>query len=367
MNEPLAANPDRVMRQAVEIAVRLLVIAVLALWSFRIVAPFVNLVVWAAVIAVAIHPLFVKLAKRLGGRRKLAVTLLVLLGLLIIIAPVAIMSGSLVTSASDIAQRAADGTLELPPPPAKVQDWPLVGERLHAGWLAASEDLREFAQRHDSHLKKAGTAALGALAGFGADVLLFVLAVLVAGAFLLHADAGARGMTLLAKRLAGPGRGETLVTLSATTIRSVAVGVLGVAFIQSALAAAGMIFAGVPAAGLWALIVLLLAIVQLPPILVLLPLALWVFGSAESQVTAWIFLVYSLVVSASDTFLKPMLLGRGVDVPMIVILLGAIGGMMLSGIIGLFVGAVVLAMGYRLLTAWLEIENEAEAAARTGG
>ena len=156
----------------------------------------------------------------------------------------------------------------------------------------------------------------------------------------------------LARRLMG-NRGEEFTMLASKTVRSVAQGVLGVALIQSLLAGVGLLAAGVPGAGLWALIVLLLAIVQLPPILILAPIILYVF-SVSSTTVAVIFMIWSILVSMSDAFLKPLLLGRGVEVPMLIILIGAIGGMIHSGIIGLFVGAVVLALGYELFRAWLE-------------
>jgi predicted PurR-regulated permease PerM len=129
-------------------------------------------------------------------------------------------------------------------------------------------------------------------------------------------------------------------------------GVLGVAIIQSILGGVGIWAIGIPAAGLWALIILLLAIMQLPPLLIMGPLAIYAFSFADTT-PAIIFLVWSIIVSASDAFLKPIFLGRGVDVPMLVILLGAIGGMILSGIIGLFVGAVVLALSYKVFQALL--------------
>ena len=152
--------------------------------------------------------------------------------------------------------------------------------------------------------------------------------------------------------------------LSAKTVRSVATGVLGVAFILALLAGLGMLVAGVPYAGVWSVLVLLLAIMQLPPLIVLLPIAIWLFGSTDSQLVAWGFLVWSILVSLSDGALKAVFLGRGVDVPMLVILLGAIGGMILQGFIGLFIGAVALALFYQLLTEWLS-EGEGLPAAET--
>jgi predicted PurR-regulated permease PerM len=160
----------------------------------------------------------------------------------------------------------------------------------------------------------------------------------------------------LAARLTG-GRGEELVNLSKVTVRSVVQGVIGVAVIQSVASAIGLVIAGVPAAAFWALVVLLIAIIQLPPILALLPAIIYMF-SVESTMAASIFLVWCLLVSGSDAFLKPVLLSRGSHIPMLVILLGALGGMAMSGIVGLFVGAVVLSLTYELMMVWLNLEQD---------
>jgi predicted PurR-regulated permease PerM len=185
---------------------------------------------------------------------------------------------------------------------------------------------------------------------------------LIAGAFLSSDKLTSDAVQRIASRLTGE-NGMQLLTLSTATIRSVAVGVLGIAVIQGLLAGIGMMLADVPAAGLIAIIVLVFAIAQLPPLLVLAPVIFYVF-SASSTTVAVIFLIWSLLVSFSDVVLKPLLLGRGVDVPMLVILLGAIGGMITSGIVGLFVGAVILALGFKLLQAWTQM-GEPEPNARS--
>ena len=179
-----------------------------------------------------------------------------------------------------------------------------------------------------------------------------MISIIIAGAILANTVSFGGFLKALAKRLTGD-RGEEFAMLATKTVSSVAQGVLGVALIQSLLAGVGLLAADVPGAGLWALLVLLLAIIQLPPLLVLAPIVLYVF-SASNTTVAVIFMIWSILVSASDAFLKPLLLGRGVEVPMLIILVGAIGGMIHSGIIGLFVGAVVLALGYELFNAWLE-------------
>ena len=187
---------------------------------------------------------------------------------------------------------------------------------------------------------------------------MFVISIIIAGAFLVYGRSGSGAVEKVTGRVLGDRGGREFVELAGATIRSVAQGVLGVALIQSILAGIGLMLIGVPYAGVWAGLVLLLAIVQLPPILILGPIVVYVFSVAET-VPAVIFMIWSMLVSSSDAFLKPLFLGRGMDIPMLVILLGAIGGMILSGIIGLFVGAVVLAVGYSLFVAWLDQDQQA--------
>ena len=193
--------------------------------------------------------------------------------------------------------------------------------------------------------------------GIGLAVVQFLAAVLIAAAMLANDTATRAMIERLARRLVGD-RADELLGLTTATIRSVAVGVLGVAFIQAVAGGVGMALAGVPGAGLWALFILILAIAQLPPLLVLLPAIIYVFSAGDSTTVAVAFTIWSIAVSFSDTFLKPLLLGRGVEAPMLVILLGAIGGMLMSGILGLFVGAVVLALGYKLFEAWLTMHDD---------
>lgn len=359
--DPSPADHRQSVLNAVEIAVRLVVVGIFAVWCFHIIQPFVTLIVWGGVMAVAVYPLFLRLSAALGGRHKVALAFIVLLGLSVVLAPVVMISDSLVSSARDLGHDVEQGTLAVAPPPAAVAEWPIVGKPVHDVWQQASLNLELFVREYQPQMKEATSRLLSALASAGGSVMQFVLSLLVSAMMLANAPSCIEGIRRFGDRLMGSGRGAELATLSAGTVRSVATGVLGVAFIQAVLAALGLIVVGVPAAGVWALLVLLLAIAQMPPIIVLLPVALWVFGSADSQLVAWGFLVWAVLVSVSDMVLKPMMLGRGVDVPMPVILLGAIGGMVYSGIIGLFLGAVILALSYRLFTAWLELDGSSAA------
>lgn len=342
--------------RAIEIAIRLGLVFLVIAWCLQILMPFISIVVWGVIIAVAIYSPYLTLVGKLGGRRKLAVTLIAVIGIALILIPVASLSMSMADGATRLGNAVSTGQIHIPPPSDSVKEWPVIGEKAHAFWLEASSDLRAMLEKYPHELSSLGKKLLSAAAGVGLGVLQFVISTLIAAVFLLNAESAGNMLRKVATRLAGP-QGGDLLGMSASTVRSVAVGVIGIAFIQSILGGLGMLFVGVPAAGLFAVFILLLAIAQLPPLLILGPVAVYVF-SVESSTVAVIFLIWSLLVSFSDALLKPLLLGRGVDVPMLVILLGAIGGMLTSGIKGLFIGAVILALGYKLFLAWLQLGDE---------
>ena len=352
-------NQRQFVQMNVESAIRIGLLAVLTLWAFRIVQPFIEVVLWGVIIAVAVAPLHVGMSKRIGGRSKTAAVLMTLIALAVLLIPTIQFFGEVVEDGRRFAAALEQGTLEVPPAPETVKGWPVVGEPLYEVWNMASTDLQGTLKHYQSQIASVGSRLASALGGLALTVLQFVVSFIIAGVFLVSASSGKEAAVKIANRIAGE-EGPAFVNLSELTIRSVAQGVLGIAAVQALLSGVGMALAGVPGAGLWALIVLFLAIIQLPPLFVLGPAMVYVFGHA-STTTAVIFLVYGLVVSFSDAILKPLLLGRGVNVPMLVILLGAIGGMMLSGIIGLFLGAVVLALFYQLLVAWVDGGKSLEA------
>lgn len=354
-NPPLEAQ--RFVKNSLAAAIQIGLLFLLASWCIDIIRPFIGIIAWAAIIAVAIYPLHTKLAAVLGGRAKTASVIIVLIGLSMLVIPSLSLTGSSIESAKNLATGLENGTLVIPPPDQSVAEWPLIGTRVHSVWTEAATNLEAMLRNHAEQVKALSAWLLKAVAGTAKGLLGFAASIVIAGVFLLMADSSYHAFRRIGRRLGGD-RGADFTDLSVATVRSVAKGVLGVALIQTLLAAIGLLVMGVPGAGIWAAIVLLLAIMQLPPILVLGPVAVWVFSVAE-PVPATIFLVYCFLVSFSDGLLKPLLLGRGVDVPMLVILLGAIGGMISAGIIGLFIGAVILALGYQLFQVWVSEGDEA--------
>jgi len=369
-SEPDPAEPasqDNVaMRRALEASIRIGIIALLVLWCLAIVQPFVGPLLWGIVMATAARPLHERLTGLLGNRPSAAAGLLVVLALALLIGPTLALAGNLVETAATLAHEFKAGDLRVPPPPATVESWPIVGEQIFAAWSEASRNLETTLTRYAPQLKELGLWLVSTAAATGGGLLLFVISIVIAGVLLNRAEGAAAAARRIATRFAGE-RGAELTTLAQATVMSVTRGILGVAIGQSLLAGLGMLVVGVPGAGLWALLVLLLAVVQLPPLIVLGPVILYVF-STSSVVVAVLFAIWSLAVALGDSVVKPILMGRGVDVPMLVVFLGAIGGFMRAGIIGLFVGAVVLCVSYKLFLAWLEVrEIDESRALGTGG
>ena len=342
-------------KNAIEAAIKISILLAMVVATFRIIQPFVMPVAWGIIIAVAVEPLVGKIAKMLGGRRKSASVLFSLVVIAALVIPSVMLVSSSIDHVQSLATSLENDTLKVPPPPAGVEEWPVIGSSLHKSWSLASTNLEAALHKFVPQLKTAAGSLLGKVGGGVKAVFMFIISVAIAGALLATVEKGTTVMSRIVARFAGD-KGPEIITLATATIRGVMQGVIGVAVIQAVLSAIGMLLVGVPAAGLWAGLVMILAIIQLPPIIVLGPIAAWVFTFADTM-PAVLFLVWALLVSGCDGFLKPILMGRGVDAPMLVILIGALGGMMLSGIIGLFVGAVVVAIMYTLFMEWVAEEQ----------
>lgn len=349
--EPETAERQRSLARATDVAIRIGALALLIGWCAVIVAPFLLPIAWGCIIAVALFGPFQRLCQWLGGRRGVAATLLVLALLTMIILPMVILTDSLAGDIQAVVGAFQDGRLTVPPPSSKVASWPIVGERLYGVWLQASQNLDSVLAAVGPSMKPVAGWILSAAAQFGIGLLEFVFAIVISGALLASAATGGQVARSLATRLAGE-RGAEFITLAAATVRGVTRGILGVALIQSLLAGAGLFLAGVPAAGFWTAVALVLCVVQLGVAIIMIPAAIWLFSTADTF-TAVAFLIWTVLLMPLDNVLKPLLMGRGLDVPVAVIFVGAIGGFITQGIIGLFVGAVVLVLGNELLRAWI--------------
>lgn len=346
-------NKDREFsNRAIDAAIRIAVIAALVFWCFSILKPFVLLVVWGAIIATALYPVAIYIHQKTRLSLGKASGLLSLFGVLLLLIPLIALSSGIYTGTSDVVGGFQDGSLTLPPPKQSWQEIPLIGDKLYGFMAVASSNLEGTLVKYSAEIKELATKLAGIVGSIGGGFLQFIISTIIAGVFMSNADSCKAGLTKLISRLTG-GEGVELVELSKSTVRSVVQGVIGVATIQAVMSAIGLVAVGVPAAAFFSLAVLLLAIIQLPPIIALIPAIIYAFN-VESTLVASLFLIWCIIISGSDAVLKPMLLSRGSNIPMLVILLGALGGMAMSGIVGLFVGAVVLGLTYQLLVVWIE-------------
>ena len=350
------SSDKTLIARTMETTIHVGIVMLLLFWCFRIAQPFIQIFVWGIIIAIAVFPAYRWLNSVLRGRKKLAAALVTLLLLVIIVVPCVMFALSLVETAQKLSADFIGGSLRIPSPPESIKSWPVIGQTLHGFWHLSSENLTAALGQIAPYLKSLGLWLLNSAAGAGFGIVSFVISILIAGILLANGARGAQVAKAIAVRLAGE-RGADLVELARATVRSVARGILGVALIQAILAGLGCLVVGVPGAGLWALVVLILAVVQLPTFIILAPIVVYVFYTTGT-VPAVLFAIWNLLVGGCDSFLKPLLMGRGVDVPMLVVFIGAIGGFILNGIIGLFLGAIILSLGFKLFELWLNVNAE---------
>lgn len=335
----------------IDSVLRLFLIGLLGWWVFSILRPFISIIIWGGILAVCMNPLHRLLLPRFGGRRGLCATVMVLCFLLVLVVPFSFLAMAAVDNAKDLGAAVKSGSVDILAPPETLNKIPVVGSRVYGLWAEADADFAAFRTTHEAEIKSALRRVTWAAGSAGGALIHLILSLGVAGAFVTYAREGVGGIDRLLLRIAGPG-GPKISALAAATIMSVAKGVVGVAIVQAALLGVGVFVMGVPYAGLITLGAILVALLQLPLLVVAAPLVLYEFNVAET-VPATLFAIWAVLASLSDNVLKPMLLGRGVAVPMLVILGGSIGGMFAAGFVGLFEGAVVLSVAYTLFVEWL--------------
>ena len=343
---------------AIDIAIKLGLLAILLYVSLLIAKPFIAIIIWGIIIAVAISPLINSLEKRFGNRKRVIIsfTVVVIAALLI---PTYMLSDTVIKESHTLTSVMKEGNVAVPPPTDQVKEWPLIGEKVYEFWDSASHNLKETLEPFKEDIKKMAGSVFSALGSGLATILMFIGSFIIAAGFLIGRDKAEKFYENLFRRVVGE-KGEEWAVLTTLTVRSVVTGVIGVAVIQAVFALIGLVLMGVPLAVVWAFIIMFLTIIQVPALIVIGPIIAYVFsqGSGTAEI---VFTVYMLIVGASDGVLKPLLMGRGVDIPMLVILIGAIGGMILMGMIGLFVGAVIFALSYKLFGLWIaEVEEVKE-------
>ena len=335
----------------IQLAIRLSLLALLIFWTFVIIRPFVPIVAWAIVLAVAFYPVFSWLAKLLGGRPKLAAAILTIVNLGIVIGPATWLGVSAVEGVKEIAGQLSAGNLVVPSPPERIKDWPLVGPQLYGLWDQASTNLRAVLREIATYLKPLAATMLGLAGDAGVGTLKFLFSVALAGFLFPNGpQLVAAGRRFLSRVV--PEQSEHFLELAGATIRAVSQGVIGVAIVQSLLAGTGFKLAGIPSAGLLAFAVLLLSIVQIGASLVLIPVIIWLW-TAKDFTTALLLTLFLVVVGLLDNILKPLVMGRGLTTPTLVIFIGVIGGTLAHGIVGLFIGPIILSVTWELMMAWI--------------
>ena len=367
MNTPSPPDHEferRIASRLLDVLIRAGLIGVLAVLCYKVFAPFLTLMVWAIILAVTIYPLQQSLARRIGGKQGLAATMVVIGCGLLIIAPTALLMDSFGSSIHDFVSAVQHNTLEIPAPREGVKGWPFVGERIYDMWSRAHADLPGFVQSMQPKIGELARKALSIVARIGFGLLQFLASFIISGIVMAYGEAGARGSRAIFERIVGPERGERFARLSTATIRAVAQGVIGIAFVQAILVGLALLVAHVPWAGVLAAVTLVLSIAQVPALVVILPAIGYIWWSGSyGHGAAITYTILLLLSGTADNVLKPLMLGRGVDAPMPVILFGALGGMATAGIVGMFVGATLLALGYQIFMAWVASNPDSSAAA----
>ena len=353
-------NPKGYLVKAVEIAIRIALLAFIIGWCISIVKPFLSVVAWGIIIAVPLYPIFKKLSNIFGGREKLSAVVITLILLSVIILPSVLLTKSTVTGLGELRSAIDSGKPIIPPPGDRVNSWPNIAKPIAEAWKSASQSIDSAIIKYNPQLKAAGAWLLAGLAGIGMGILQLIVSIIIAGVLLVYAKEGHIATNQIFVRLAGK-NGEKFTHISKITIIQVVKGILGVAVIQAFMAGIGFWAAGVPAAGLLTVICLIFFIVQVGAGLVIIPTMIYMFTVTDS-LTASLFSVWMVITLLASNVLTPILLGRGAPVPMLVIFLGSIGGFISMGFIGLFLGAVVLSIAYNLYLFWLTDEEETLAA-----
>jgi predicted PurR-regulated permease PerM len=348
------AGLDRSSRTIIISAIRIVCLGFLGYWSLILVGPFLTIIVWSVILAVALYPVFAWLVRWVRFPA-LAAAAITIAGLVVILGPVTWLGLSLVDNLGTLIERFGEGSWALPPPPEVVKTWPLIGEKAYEIWYEASTNLKSLLITTAPELKPIASTALTVAGNAGLNLLKFLAATAISG-FLFIPGPVLVEKTKNVVRLVATERGEEFVALAGATIRNVSRGVIGISILQALLAGIGLLVAGIPAAGLISFLVLFLGVIQVGPSIVLLPIIIWSWFSMDTT-AALLFTVYMLPVNLLDNVLRPLVMAKGLTTPMLVILVGVIGGTLAHGILGLFVGPIVLSITWQLVVAWMQDET----------
>ncbi len=337
----------------VDLLIRLGFLFLILSWCFRILTPFTNVILWGIILAMAFYPVHNKLSAKLKNNNKLASTIIVLVSLTAILVPTYFLLNQTVASLSHLVEDFQSGILKIPKPSKEISEWPIIGESIYSLWQEVAENIESFFGKHKEQFMSFGQTLLEGIKNIGGSYITLILSIIISGALLSSTYAQDLGKRFF-NRLLGK-QGDDFIILMSSTVGNVVKGVIGVAIIQSILIGIGLFLFGVPYAGVWTLLALVMAILQLPVLPIIIGVILWLFDELNTF-PAIIGAIYFIGAALSDTPMKAMFLGKGASVPMLVIFLGVIGGFMSSGFLGLFTGAIIISIGYTLFINWLEVK-----------
>lgn len=341
-------------QKIIDTLIRLVLLFALVSWCFTVIKPFLLVLIWGAIIAIAVFPVYTRLVRFCRGRKILSAVVVAVCLFSLIILPGWFIAESVYTGVNTIRENIEQGQPLIPPPGDIVRNWPSITKPFVNFWQHASDNLQDAILEHQSQLTTVGAWFFSALSGLGKGIIQFVISIALAAILLIFSTTLNEAALKIFNKIT-PAYGKTFLSLSVDTVGTVIKGVIGVAAIQAAMAGIAFYIVGIPFAGVWTIVCLILSMVQIGSWPVLLPMAVYMF-STQDTLTASLFAAWMFVVVMTDNVLTPLFMGRGSTVPMLVIFVGTIGGFMAIGFLGLFVGAVTLSISYKLFVAWLDEE-----------
>jgi predicted PurR-regulated permease PerM len=351
-------SDDFKSKQLFETILQLGLVFLIIAFCVKLLSPFMMPILWAIILAIVLYPMFNFLQKKLKGRKSLASFIITAALLAIIIVPTVFFVNSVTSTLIELKAGVEDGSLKVATPGQNIKEWPLIGEKAYDFLYSLSTDLKTGILEYKEQIVEVSKKILGSVLSSTVALLQIILSVIIAGVLMVSTSAQDLATNFI-KRIAGDS-GEEFLNISVSTVYQVVKGILGVAIIQTLIQAVGLFGANIPFAGVLTLLCLMLSIIQVGPIIINLGVIAYLF-SLDDTTSAIIWTIFFILSGLSDNVLKPLLLGKGALVPMLVIFLGVIGGFMMSGFIGLFVGPIVFSIGYKLFVAWME--NKPDSAA----
>ena len=338
--------------KVIHYALQLLALSLLIYFCFEIIKPFVTLFIWGTVLAITLYPLHKNFTKLLNGSKWVSAGLITIVMILLIVVPAIMLLLATIDEFKLLTKAYSEGQMQIPIPDERIKEWPLIGNKLYAYWSDASENITDFIGKNYESIKPVILKILSLFSSVGKGVLLLLGSFIIGGALMVYGKEAEQTANIFFKKLMGE-RGENAGISISSTVRNVAKGVIGVAIIQGILAGIGLFLANVPFAGIWVLLGVILSIVQIGIFPVSIGVVIYIWTTPDTT-TAILLTIWMVFVGIIDNIIRPFMIGIGAPVPMLVVFIGTIGGFIMSGFIGLFTGAIVLTLGYKLVTEWLK-------------